>query len=71
MPKMDDVHGLVKFTGIVITGVLSQKIPVDVGRCVLYGVGLQKALLVVRELETRLADLEAEAGHGQPRRFKR
>jgi hypothetical protein len=58
---MDDVRGLVKFTGLVITGVLSQKIPVDVGRCVLYGVGIQKSLIEVGELEARLAALEAAA----------
>jgi hypothetical protein len=67
-PRMDDVQGLVKFTGLVITGVLSQKIPVDVGRCVLYGVGIQKSLIEVADLEARLSALEAAAG--QQQRFK-
>jgi hypothetical protein len=58
-PRMDNVQGLVKFTGLVITGVLSQKIPVDVGRCVLYGVGIQKSLIEVGGLQERLEALEA------------
>jgi hypothetical protein len=67
-PRMDDVHGLVKFTGLVITGVLSQKIPVDVGRCVLYGIGIQKSLIEVGDLETRLAALEAATDQQHLRR---
>ena len=53
---------------MVITGVLSQKIPVDVGRCVLYGVGIQKSLIEAGEIERRLGELEERLAQQQPLR---
>lgn len=70
-PRMDDVQGLVKFTALVVTGVLSQRIPVDVGRCVLYGVGIQKSLIEVSDLERRLSVLEEHLVDAGQRRMAR
>jgi hypothetical protein len=68
-PRLDDAKGLVKFTALILGGVLSGRIAPDVGRTLFYGLNIQRALIESSDLEQRLAALEAAVG--QQRSFKR
>jgi len=59
-PKFDTPKALVSFTGLILGGVLSGRIAPDVGRCVLYGINIQKSLIEASDLEQRLEALEAQ-----------
>ena len=65
-PRFDSPRELVKFTGLVLGGVLSGKIAPDVGRVVLYGVSIQRQLLESSDLEQRIAALEQRAATSRP-----
>jgi len=59
-PRFDTPKALVKFTGLILGGVLSGRIAPDVGRCVLYGINTQRQLIESADVERRLAALEAQ-----------
>jgi hypothetical protein len=61
LPRFDNPRGLVKFTGLVLAGVLAGRIAPDVGRTIFYGVNTQRSLLEASDLEKRLEALEAAA----------
>lgn len=56
--KLDTLPALVKFTAGVIQDVLGLSLPVDVGRCVLYGLSIQRDLVETSDLEARVVALE-------------
>ena len=63
-PRFDNPRALVMFTATVLDGVLSGKIPPDVGRVVLYGVSIQRQLLESGDLERRVVELERRIAAG-------
>jgi hypothetical protein len=58
-PALADIPGLVRFTGLVVRGVLAQRIPEGVGRTALYGCSILRALLETADLAGRLEKVEA------------
>jgi hypothetical protein len=56
--KLDTPAALVGFTGKLIQELLDGTTPVDVGRAVLYGIGIQRQLVESSELERRIAAIE-------------
>ncbi len=68
-PRFDTPKALIQFTGLILGGVLSGRIAVDVGRCVLYGVGIQKSLIEASDLEQRLARLEQQLAQQGTKRW--
>lgn len=68
--RLDTPTALVKFTALLVQDALDGTTAVDVARCALYGVSIQRQLVEASDLEQRLAALElalAERGVG-PRR---
>jgi len=61
-PKFDTPKALIGFTGLILGGVLAGRIAPDIGRCVLYGINIQKSLIESSDLEKRLEALEARQG---------
>jgi len=61
-PKFDSPKALVQFTGLILGGVLSGRVPPDVARCIFYGINTQRALIESSDIEQRLARLEAQQG---------
>ena len=59
-PRFDTPKALIRFTGLILGGVLSGRIAPDVGRCVLYGINTQRQLIESADVERRLAALEAQ-----------
>jgi hypothetical protein len=59
--KLDTPRALVQFTGMLIHDVLDGSRDIDVVRCALYGLSLQRQLLEASDLEQRLAALEQAA----------
>jgi len=59
-PRFDTPKALIRFTGLILGGVLSGRIAPDVGRCVLYGINIQKSLIEASNLEQRLEAMEAQ-----------
>jgi hypothetical protein len=57
-PALDDIPGLVQFTGLVVRGVLAQRIPEGVGRAALYGCSILRALLETADVAARLEKVE-------------
>lgn len=58
--KLDTLPALVRFTAGLIQGVLDQSTPVDIGRCVLYGLSIQRDLVETSDLERRVDALEQQ-----------
>ena len=58
-PRLDDAAGLLRFNAELINRLLAGELEVDVVRCVVYALSLQKSLVEASNLEKRLAALEA------------
>jgi hypothetical protein len=69
--KLDTPAALVRFNAGLIQDTLAATVDPGVSRAVSYAIANQLRLLETADLETRLAALEAAAGHGHPRRFQR
>jgi len=68
-PRFDTPKALIRFVGLILGGVLSGRIAPDVGRCVLYGVGIQKSLIESSDLEKRLTVLEQQLAQQGTKRW--
>ena len=58
-PRIDNVPGLVRFTGGIVQDVLDGQVPVDVGRTALYGVSVLLCLVELSDLEQRSCQPES------------
>jgi len=68
--RLDTPAALVRFLAGVIHDVAEGKTSADVGRCLFYGLNVQRALLESSELEQRIAALEAQAPARGRRRWQ-
>ena len=67
--RLSTARELIVFTASTIHDTLDGRLPVDVARCVFYGISIQRALIESGDLEKRLAALEQTVNEGrQPRR---
>jgi hypothetical protein len=62
--KLDSAAGLIAYVSDIVQRVERAEMAPDVGRCVLYGVSIQRQLVETGDLEQRLAALEAQQGAG-------
>jgi hypothetical protein len=60
--KLATAEQVLAFNADVVHRVLSGELAVDVARCAIYGLSLQRQLIESSDLEQRLAVLEAAAG---------
>jgi hypothetical protein len=66
--KLASAEQVLTFNADVVHRVMSGELAVDVARCAIYGLSLQRQLIESSDLEQRLAALEAMAG--QQRRVR-
>jgi hypothetical protein len=68
-PKLDDAAGLVRFNADLVHRLLSDELEVDVVRCVVYALSLQRQLIESGDLERRLSELEQRLNGGGAKKW--